>query len=462
MKTPASIILGLACAALLLVGCSGSKSYAKKGAKLDAAGMYAEAADMYLQSAQRNPKNVDAKIGLKKTGQQVLNDKMSAFFKAFSMGGAKQDAVEAYLEAKAYHDLVERQGVTLEIADHYKQDFEQVKGEYLVELYNKGQDLLSKQDYKGAEATFAQIAKLEPNYKDASSLQNIAYLEPLYRSGKDALDGKRYRKAYDDLGKVVAKDAGYKDAGALRQQALTLGQYTIAVLPFTSSVKSRTDLAPKVQAYATTALTDASDPFLKVVDRENIDRILEEQRLGLSGVVDEQTAVRVGNLMGAQAVLMGNVIDYQETPGTLRRSTKDGFESYRVKQPDPNNPGQVMIVTQYRPVKYTEYYQENKVSVSVSYKLVSLETGEVLVSKVVDRESADHAYYASYDGAKDNLLPNQSGKVDLSDRGRRDLNGLLNAPREVKPMASLSGEVLRQSCSGISSVIQQELASKLP
>ncbi len=451
-----------AATALLMVACSGSKAYTKKGAKLDEAGLYAEAADMYLQAALRNPKNVDAKIGLKKTGQQVLNDKLSNFFKAFSMGDSKGDAVQTFLEGKAYLERVQSAGVNLEIADNYKRDFEQVKGEFLVELYNKGQEQLAAQDFKGAEATFAQIAKLEPGYKDASSLQNVAYLEPLYRSGKEALGAKRWRKAYDDLSKVVAKDAGYKDASALRQQALTGGQYTIAVLPFTSSVRNRTDLAPKVQAYATTALTEVSDPFLKVVDRENMDRILEEQRLGLSGVVDEQTAVKVGNLMGAQAVLMGTVIDYQEVPGTLRHSTKDGFESFRMKAPDPNNPAQVIWVTKYRPVKYQEHYQENKVVVSVSYRLVSLETGEVLVSKIVDRTADDHAYYATYDGNKEALVPTNNGVANLNDRDRRELQALLTAPREAKPVATLSTEALRGSCAGIASIIQQELATKLP
>ena len=33
--------------AITLVGCTGSKSFAKKGAKLDEAGLYAEAAGMY-------------------------------------------------------------------------------------------------------------------------------------------------------------------------------------------------------------------------------------------------------------------------------------------------------------------------------------------------------------------------------------------------------------------------------
>src|SRR5690349_16034029 len=177
----------IATAAMLLGGCSGSKSFSKKGAKLEEQGMYAEAADMYYQSLTRNNKNVDAKIGLKKTGQQLLNDKLSNFFKAFSMGDNKGAAVDAYLEAKNYADRVSNLGVTLEISGNYVTDFNQVKGEYLVQLYTQGQDLMAKQDYHAAEEVFKKIGALEPGYKDAGSLQNIAYLEPLYRSGKEAL-----------------------------------------------------------------------------------------------------------------------------------------------------------------------------------------------------------------------------------------------------------------------------------
>ena len=78
--------------AIFLAACSGSKSFSKKAAKLDESGMYAEAADMYLQSAVRNAKNIDAKIGLKKTGQTLMNDKLSTFFKAFSLGTDKESA----------------------------------------------------------------------------------------------------------------------------------------------------------------------------------------------------------------------------------------------------------------------------------------------------------------------------------------------------------------------------------
>ncbi|MCB0809685.1 MAG: hypothetical protein KDB96_10435 [Flavobacteriales bacterium] len=460
MRTPHThLMLGLA-AVLLMAGCSGSKSYSKKADKLDEAGMYSEAADFYYQALVRNNKNIDATIGLKKTGQQVLDDKLSNFFKAFSMGGQKREAVDAYLDGKSYLERARRVGVQLEIPDHYKRDFEEVKGEFLVELYERGQSLLEKQDFKGAEATFAEIAKLEPDYKDANSLQALAYLEPLYRQGKADLEGGHYRKAYDELDKVVAKDAGYKDARELRDQAVTLGRYSIGVLPFTSSVRQK-EMAARVQAYATTALTELDDPFIKVVDRENIDRILEEQRLGLSGVVDEATAVQVGNLMGAQAVLMGNVIDYREEPGQLQRSTKTGFESYRVRQLNSET-GKYYYETKYKPVKYAEYYRQDRVSVSFSYKLVSLETGEVLLSRIVEDSSTDHIYYADYQGNRENLFPERNGLVNTARNARSELAGLLSASREMKPISVISNDLLRKTSNTVAEAVRQDLASKLP
>jgi hypothetical protein len=181
----------------------------------------------------------------------------------------------------------------------------------------------------------------------------------------------------------------------------------------------------------------------------------------MSGVVDEATAVSAGKLLGAQAVLMGSLIDFREENGQLKRSTKDGFASYQVKQPDPNNPGQSMLVTKYKPVKYTEYYQENKVFLSFSYKLVSLETGEVLMSKVVDQQKADHAYYASYDGDGNTLYPARNGVVETANNARRELVGLLNASKDVKPTGTIANELCRQATAGMASAIREELAAKL-
>ncbi|MBK7296277.1 MAG: hypothetical protein IPI91_06270 [Flavobacteriales bacterium] len=215
-----------------------------------------------------------------------------------------------------------------------------------------------------------------------------------------------------------------------------------------------------MQAYAMTALTETKDPFLKIVDRENMERILEEQRLGLSGVVDEQTAVRVGNLMGAKAVLMGEIVDYREETGKTRSSTKDGFASYQVTR--VNAEGQKYLETKYKPVNYTEYQQTNKVVLSFSYRLVSLETGEVLVSKIVDRTVNDDLYYATYDGDKNTLFPKANGNVDLGNGARNQLRSLLSAKRDIIPVSTLSTNAIREATNAMAITVIQDLNNKLP
>lgn len=48
----------------------------------------------------------------------------------------------------------------------------------------------------------------------------------------------------------------------------------------------------------------------KVVEREKLDKIIAEQRLALSGLLDESTAVKVGQLIGAKKAIAGSVVNY--------------------------------------------------------------------------------------------------------------------------------------------------------
>jgi TolB-like protein len=48
----------------------------------------------------------------------------------------------------------------------------------------------------------------------------------------------------------------------------------------------------------------------KVIERTALDKVLQEQQLQVSGVVDEQTAVKVGRVAGADAIVMAGVVKY--------------------------------------------------------------------------------------------------------------------------------------------------------
>ena len=102
-----------------------------------------------------------------------------------------------------------------------------------------------------------------------------------------------------------------KDVDGYEVQKRDPGMKTLAIMDFTnSSITDKEDFDPLQQGLATLMihnLNGATD--LKVVERERIQWLLEEQALQRdTDVVDQQTAVRAGKLLGAHAVLFGGFI----------------------------------------------------------------------------------------------------------------------------------------------------------
>jgi TolB-like protein len=53
-----------------------------------------------------------------------------------------------------------------------------------------------------------------------------------------------------------------------------------------------------------------ANPSVRVVERETLQRLLDEQNLGASGRVEPGTAARIGKLVGARYVILGTFIDF--------------------------------------------------------------------------------------------------------------------------------------------------------
>jgi curli biogenesis system outer membrane secretion channel CsgG len=443
------ILLGFSFAA-----CNGSKAFSKRGDKLVEQGMDLEAADAYYTALVKNRNNVDAQIGLKKTGQKALTRKLETFIQKKSFGETKE-AVYAYREAVDYQDRIKNVGVVLTIPDMYKSDYQKLKAEYLLSLYEDGTALLEEEKYQESESVFKEISKLDPNYKDAGKLKDIAYLEPLYISGVDALESDKYREAYDHFKMVEKKDNNYKDTQELMEEALTKGTFTIALLPFENTTRTK-GLDSKITAYTLDALTFVNDPFLKVVDRENLDKIIEEQKLGLSGVINEQTASNVGELIGAQAIVTGKVLNYGTEEGRMQKVKETGYEQYKVKKLNPEDE-KYYYETRYRPVQYNRYYKSSSASISFQYKVISLKTGEVMLSKIVDKSVTDEINFADYDGEVSELYPSKNGNLSTNRNDRQQLVSLLNGRRELQSTTELTGNLYNQVSSSISGEVGQLL-----
>jgi TolB-like protein len=88
----------------------------------------------------------------------------------------------------------------------------------------------------------------------------------------------------------------------------------IAVMPFDnggSYGQDKENLDALQKGIAGMLISELSaNPAARVVEREEVQKLIEKQNLGASGRVDPQTAAKIGKLVGARYVVLGTFIDF--------------------------------------------------------------------------------------------------------------------------------------------------------
>jgi TolB-like protein len=88
----------------------------------------------------------------------------------------------------------------------------------------------------------------------------------------------------------------------------------IAVLPFNnggSYGQGKEDFDALERGIAGMMISELSqNPAARVVERQDIQRLVDEQNLGAQGRVDPQTASKIGKLVGARYMVMGTFVDF--------------------------------------------------------------------------------------------------------------------------------------------------------
>jgi hypothetical protein len=88
-------------------------------------------------------------------------------------------------------------------------------------------------------------------------------------------------------------------------RAATNNVLTVAVFDFESKDEAVRDLGPKAAALVNANLS--AEPQIITVERAELEKVLGEQELGLSGTVNESSAAKVGQLTGAKVLVTGRV-----------------------------------------------------------------------------------------------------------------------------------------------------------
>lgn len=90
-----------------------------------------------------------------------------------------------------------------------------------------------------------------------------------------------------------------------RAAATTNDVLTVAVFDFESKDEAVRDLGPKVATLINANLS--AEPQIITVERADIEKILGEHELGLSGTVSADSAAKIGQLTGAKVLVTGRV-----------------------------------------------------------------------------------------------------------------------------------------------------------
>jgi curli biogenesis system outer membrane secretion channel CsgG len=119
------------------------------------------------------------------------------------------------------------------------------------------------------------------------------------------MNARRLRRAVTPAFACVVGAAGW-----LAAQTAPDTRPTVAVLYFTNSaLVKHGDWDPLSKGVTDMLITQFStSPGIRVVERDRLQKLLEEQDLSAGKRVDENTAVRLGKILGAHHLLMGGFV----------------------------------------------------------------------------------------------------------------------------------------------------------
>ncbi len=389
---------------IVLVACNASRTYTKKADKLAEAGIHQEAVEYYIYALNKDRSNVDAQIGLRKSGSEVMSKYQSKFFKEYNVNNFR-GSVYTFIEFEKFQKRTAFYNAELSIPNQVIEDYKIAKEKYLEEEFEKANQLMSEEQFEEAEAVFHEIQKIEPTYKgsDLEKLKEIAQLEPPYRRGNEFLDLEKNRSAYYEFKKVTDKNSNYKDSKSKLDEALELAQYPIAVLKFKNFSGNRGGAAI-IEANMINDLLSNKSPFVKVLDRTHMDKLLNEQYLAMNGWVEGSGAVKTGQILGAKAILSGKLLSVNTEVRSPQVMRKKAYKR-RIEKVYNKETKKTETKYFYDKVYYNTYEGFNKVTVSFQYILVSAETGEVLASGIQEKVARSDVSYNTYNGNYQNLYP---------------------------------------------------------
>lgn len=429
------LLLFLTIVILSLTGCA-SKRHLKNAVKYDEAGLYEDAAQLYMRSLSANRDNIEAKLGLKRTGQMVLDQKVTDFT-TYHRNNQHGDAVYAYINAEKYLNQANSLGVRLDFTGNHQAAFLNSRNIYLDGLYQDGLNALKAESFTTAEERFSEILNIDDTYKDARENWVVARFEPVYRDGLDFMNTGLYRRAYFAFHTILSEHGTYKNAMQLREEALAGATITVAVPPFYTANNIHKSVADELRANTISEISALPTPFYKIVN----DPILNN--LPQISVINDPSIVlallkSAGMKLSADNILMARVVNYKEYTTNPKRTERPAY--IKQTREETNSAGAKQKITEYVKTSFTQVERQSGATLRVEFSMVNLKTGMIVLTDYLNFEDHQEVLYGEYKNNYKNLIPGEwkfanrdddADKIFDNSRSINELHQLFTAPKDL-------------------------------
>ena len=365
--------------ALVLVGCSTYKSQLHDAKEYEEARMYSKALSLYSELLVRK-ETKEALLGKKRVVEAMIMENYDGPIRMLCMQEKLNDAERLYSELSVFVEK-NRQ---LDVKEPFglKEFILQSKQAYCESLYKQAESDVLSFKYDNAKEKLRLIRSFFNDFPHLLYLESLCELFPNYYLATKSIEEGRLRDAYKALKKIEALDPSFKDSKQLLDSCLKLGRITVAYVSIDRS-NVNDEVEKEMGALMLQSLLENKDPFLVLLDRDYTSKLLEEQKLGMSGLYDEKTLIQAGKLVGAKYILMGEIIEYSADQKKNDFGVKKGFLGKTINDTK---------------VKYHLWNKKFSIQMKYRISMVDSETGETLFNSIYPQSKINEINWAEYNG----------------------------------------------------------------
>jgi tetratricopeptide (TPR) repeat protein len=258
----------------------------------------------------------------------------------------------------------------------------------LNERYKEGSYYLMQENFKEAELAFEQVKNINSNYLDVKNLHREAFSEPIYRKAVKDLKKGKCRTAYLGLDGIIQRFDSYKNSDELKSDALLCAEYPIIVESYRG--RNSNGFESNIQNAVIEDILASKNPFVKIIKGSND---ISSPYYNISEISKNNTQLKryIENSYirtNAKAILTIHINQYQLQDEPVKSYDVNGLEVKKLKARN----GADSIVE--KSVVYKEYEKRTTLQSNITYRLVEITTGKILMQKTIQKSDEKQIRYA--------------------------------------------------------------------